>query len=619
MTDLTRLGYAGKILRVDLTAGTTRIEELNEATVRKWVGGVGLAVKILYDEVPAGVEWDDPENRFIISTGPLAGTGVAGAATINFTAKNPMTNIGVATQANGFMGAYMKFSGFDAIVFSGRSPKLVYLVLKNGGAEIRDATHLTDLDALEIEDKIREDLEVSGKQISVFGIGPAGENLVRYAAVSGDKQHVASKGGMGAVMGSKNLKAVVAYDGPRKFEVYDSEKLKSGAKELLEFAKGFGTVYEWGSGGGFSTLHALGALPVKNYTTDIFPEHEQMNGQYLRTHYEFKSVPCYRCGMAHVKEVTVTEGPYKGFVGEEPEYEQLAAWGPQIGNTDLGAVVMLTKEVDRLALDCNEASWVVGWAMECFEKGVFTKADTEGLELTWGNVEAARELLNRIARRDGPFADMLAEGVMRASLKVGGEAANWAIYGAKGVTPRSHDHRGETRWYELLDSCVTTTSTLDATWGGVHPQLVDLQPLEDHFDHLAVAKMNADFSGPRLFDDCLGICRFASPAPKLVLRCFNAVTGWDWDMEDVFKVGRRVSALFRLFALRNGHSVEDEKPSTRYWSPPVDGPNKGVDIGSKWPEMIERYYTSIGWDPKTGRPTDDTLIKLDLKEYLQQD
>ena len=304
MTDLTRIGYAGKVLRIDLSTGKTSSEELNLDTVKKWVGGVGLGAKYLYEEVPPGVEWSDAENRLIWTTGPLAGTDVAGAATINIMAKGPMTNLAGSSQANGFFGAYLKFSGYDGIIFRGKSPKLIYVVIKDGKATIHDAEHLAGKDVNDTERQIRSDLAAKKMDVSIYGIGPAGENLVRYACITGDEGHVAGHNGLGAVMGSKNLKAVVAYRAKPAFSVFDPGLLKEKAKELLEYAKtrAGGQYYQWGTGGSFSRIHADGALPVKNYTTNIFPEHERMSGQYLRTHFKIRSKPCYKCGLAHVKE-----------------------------------------------------------------------------------------------------------------------------------------------------------------------------------------------------------------------------------------------------------------------------------------------------------------------------
>jgi aldehyde:ferredoxin oxidoreductase len=230
---------------------------------------------------------------------------------------------------------------FDSrIILQGKASDWVYLWIKDGKAEIRDARQLVGLDIWEMEDALRKELEAKEKEISVYGIGPSGEHGVLYSAIVGDRGHLAAHNGFGAVMGSKNLKAVVAYRGKRNFEIKNPERLKESNDAMFEHAKTFGVFYQWGTGGGFSALYGVGCLPVKNYTTDIYPGHERMNGQYMRTHFEVRSMPCYMCRVAHVKEVTVTEGPYKGFVGEEPEFELLAAWGPQIGNEDLGAVVM---------------------------------------------------------------------------------------------------------------------------------------------------------------------------------------------------------------------------------------------------------------------------------------
>lgn len=608
-------GYLGRMLRVELSRGEISTEELNQSFIEKWIGGAGFGARYLYEEVPPGVQWSDPENRLIWTSGPLAGSGVYGAGTFNVAGKGPMTNLAGCSQAMGFFGAYLKFSGFDGIILQGKAPDLVYLWIKDGKAEIRDARHLAGKDVWETEDVIRKELGVKEKEVSVFGIGPAGENRVLYAAVVGDRGHLAAHNGFGAVMGSKNLKAVVAYRGKRNFEVKDPERLKEKNKALFEFAKGFGPFYQWGTGGGFSALYGIGCLPVKNYTTDIYPEHERMNGQYMRTHFEIRSKPCYMCRIAHVKEVTVTEGPYKGFVGEEPEFELLAAWGPQIGNTDLGAVAMLSNEVDRLGMDCNEASWTIGWVMECYEKGVLSKKDLDGLEMNWGNVEAVRTMLNKISRREG-IGDLLAQGVMRASQKIGGDAVDWAIYTLKGCTPRSHDHRGG-RWAELFDTCMTNTSTLESTWAGVHTQMVDLPVVTDPFSHEEMSTINAKFNGIRMLDDCLGTCRIASPHPKLQLDCLNAVTGWSLTLEDAFTIGRRVINQLRVFNFLHGMRKDDERPSNRYGSIPVDGPAKGKNIMEKWNWMAENYYTLMGWDLKTGKPLPETLEKLGLEELIK--
>ena len=616
MPELNKMGYVGKMLRVDLSEEKVLTENLDEKTVKKWVGGVGLGTKILFEEVPPGVEWSDPENRLIWTAGPLAGVGVAGGGTINIMAKGPMTNLAGSSQANGFFAAYMRLSGFEGIVFEGKASHLVYLLIRDGKGEIRDARHLAGKTVPETENFLKEQLGLKKQDASVFGIGPAGENLVRHAGITGDLGHSASHNGLGAVMGSKNLKAVVALRAKEHIEVFDPDLLKKNADKMVEFAKTFGR-YKWGTGGGFSTQHKNGTLPVKNYTTNIFPEHEKMNGKYMRTHFKIRSRPCYKCAIAHVKEVTVTEGPYTGFVGEEPEYELMSAFSSQIGNTDLGGVVMLANEVDALGMDCNETGWIIGWAMESFEKGVFTTKETDGLDLTWGNVEAAKTLMNRIARREGYLGNLLADGVMRASEKIGGEAADWAIYARKGSSPRGHDHRG--KWNELFDTCMTNTSTLESNQGPLQPEAVGMEKPDDNFSHEQVSTFNAKYNGVGLFYDCLGICRFVAASPKVLIPCFNATTGWDYTLDDVFTLGLRIVNTLRVFNLRHGLDINTEVPSTRYGSIPVDGPNKGVNIMEKWDWMKSNYYSHMGWDPETGRPLPETLEKLDLTEFLADD
>lgn len=610
-------GYTGKMARVDLSKGQIFYEEISEQRIEKWIGGTGLGVKVLYEEVPSGVTWSDPENRLVIASGPLEGSGVFGAGSFSAVGKGPMTNLAGASQANGFFGAYMKFSGFDGIILQGASPDLVYLIIKDGKVQIRDAQHLAGKDIWETEHLIRQELGEKGKSVSIYAIGQAGENLARFATIVGDGGHVVSKNGLGAIMGSKKVKAMVAFRRERSFQIKDPQSLKEMNDKLFDHAKNFlgGLFYQWGTGGAFSKAALAGFLPVKNFTTNIFPEHENMNGQYIRTHFKIKPKPCYLCRFDHVKKVTVTEGPYTGLEAEEPEYEELAAWGPMIGQSDPGTAVMLSDLTNRLGLDCNEASWTIGWAMECYEKGILTKRDLDGLEMNWGNVESLKQILHKISKREG-IGDLLAEGVMRASQKVGGEAADWAIYTRKGATPRGHDHRG--RWHEFFDTCVSNTGTIESSWAGVFPELLGLPPVSDPFSHEEVSTILARTNGWRQFDDCLITCRICHTDPQLVLGCLNAITGWNLNLEEALKIGLRVVNQLRIFNFKHGHSIANEAPSKRYGSIPVDGPAEGKNIMEKWDFMVKNYYKLMGWDQETGKPLPDTLKKLDLEELIRE-
>ncbi len=608
-------GYTGKILRVDLTKRLFSEEEFKSEDQLKWIGGTGLGAKILWEEVPGEVSWDDPQNRLILGTGPLTGSGLNGAGGFSLIGKGPMTDLAGCSQAQGFLGAYLKFSGFDGVIIEGTGALWTYLVIRNGKAELRDAQKLLGKDTFETEEAIRKELGVKGKEVSVFSIGPAGENRVRFATVVGDGGHVASKNGLGAVMGSKRLKAIVAYRDKRGFAIFDTERFKESNKKALEASKnlGGGLIYEWGTGGGLSFTHKVGALPIKNYTTNIFPEYERLDGHYIRTHFKVEDDPCYACGTKHCKIVTVTEGPYKGLRAPEPEYELLAGLGSQIGQSDPGTVVHLTDLADRMGVDGNEIGWILGFVMEASEKGILNKKDLDGLDMTWGNIPAVEQLILKIANRGG-VGDLLAEGVMKASRKIGGAAPDIAIYAMNGNTPRGHDHRG--RWSELFDTCLSNTSTIEATCGGAAPEKYGFPPVKDLFSPEEVAMVNAKVNGWPQIEDCLVTCRLASPNPSGVLEALNAVTGWELKLEDAMRTGRRIVNVLRMFNLRHGHKAELETPSPRYGSTPVDGPCKGIGIMNNWEKMREIYYVGMGWDTKTGKPLPDTLKDMDLLDML---
>lgn len=609
----TLMGYAGKLLRVDLTNEVLHTEELDAATLRQWVGGSGLGAKLLYDEVPPEVGWSDPANRLIFASGPLAGTVVTGSGTFSAVTKGAMTNGATTTQANGFLGAYMKFAGFDGVVVHGRAPRWAYLYLHDGRAELRDAAHLVGKDTWEIHDLIAAELGKPEKAISVFGVGPAGENLVRYAGIVGDHGHVAGHNGSGAVMGSKLLKAIVAERGGSRVQVRDPQGLRQAADAIIESVMSSpvsANTYHWGTSMVYSTAALGGWLPIKNYTTSVFPEHDRFMGENYRPRFEIKRSPCFACRTKHLHLVKITDGPYAGFVGEEPEYEQFAAWGALIGQTDVAAAVVIANEVDRLGFENNEIGWVVAWAIECYEKGLLTREDTDGLELTWGNVESVRTLLRKIAHREGAFANLLADGVKQAAERVGRGTDQLAVYTGKGNSPRGHDHRG--RWMEMVETVVSSTGTLEVA-PPVYPDELGAPAKPDPFSPDDVGELLGKTNGRMFFEDSLGTCRFTTRTKlQQVVDAVNAATGWDMTLDEAMKVGRRTSTLLRAFNLRHGISAEVEYPSERYSSTPVDGPVAGKSIRPHWQQIVTTYFDLMGWDTGSGRPLPETLRSLGL-------
>lgn len=613
MAEQPKGGYAGKILRVDLGSRTVTTESLDGDTLRASLGGNGVGAKYLVDEVPKGVEWNDPENLVMFLAGPLGGTRISGSGTFSIVAKGPMTNMTGSSQANGFFGAYMKFAGYDGVVVTGQADGWVYLYLHDGTAEICDASHLVGKGTRETEDAIKAG--ISG-QSSVYCIGPAGENLVRFAGVIGDYGHSASHNGLGAVMGAKKLKAVVAARGKGTVTVAEPEKVSEIATALYENANELDpNMKEWGTGFIFPRIYMGGALPIKNYTTNIWENPERMGSEYTRTHFKTTVSTCWACRMQHCREMEVTEGPYTGFVGEEPEYEGAAAMSSMIDQKDPGAMVMLANNVDWLGMDINESGYLMGWIMECYEKGYLKKDDLDGIEMKWGDAEATLKMLKKIAHRDG-CGNLFAEGVKRASETVGGEAADCAVYARKGATPRGHDHRG--RWQELIDTCLSNTGTVELSGGFPHPEQLGIKMMTDPFDGIQVSTYNAQSNGRRQFEDSLGICFLGVQSLQLTIDALNAVTGWDFDVQESMEMGRRVINRMRVFNFRHGLTKEMEAPSVRYGSTPVDGPQAGKSIMPQWDALRENYYNLMGWDPATGRPLKETLERLGLGNLYKE-
>jgi aldehyde:ferredoxin oxidoreductase len=605
-------GTTGKILRVDLTNERVWEESVSKEVLLKYLGGTSLGVKFLYDEVNPGLEWSNPDNIIYVGSGPLGGTRIAGSGSFSVVTKGAMTNGTASTQANGFFGAYLKFSGFDGVLIQGAASEWKYLYIHDGTAELRDAEHLLDQDTWNTEDVIKKELGYKRKGMSVCSIGPAGENMVRFAGLFTDSGHSASHNGVGAVFGSKKLKAIAVSKSDKKLEVADSvEFAKVAGNMLQEFKKALGgDIYNYGTSNVIIGAAKSGMLQVKNYTTNIFPEVEKF---YTRDQFETQRHPCWACPSHHVMHTKVTEGPYEGFFGKDPEYEQSAGYGPQIGNTDPGAMVVLANEGDRLGFDANEATWIIGWLMECYEKGLVKSSEIDGLEMTWGNVEAVRTLMKNIAYRRG-FGDVLAEGIKRAAENVGGEALNMAIYTYKGNTPRGHDHR--CKWWEMVDTCISESGTLQNQLLMLNMPDYGLKSTFEQHSWEDISVAIGKTTGNLAFVDSLVLCFFTCQGNiPLLARALNAATGWDLSFKEAFKVGRRAINLMRVYNVRCGLTPDLERPSTRYGSTPVDGPAKGLSITSHWENIRSNYYRLMGWDEEAGLPLPETLKELGL-EYV---
>jgi aldehyde:ferredoxin oxidoreductase len=611
-------GYAGKLLRVNLSTGKVWTQPWSPDEMRECLGGIGLGARILYEEVGPKIHWDHPDNRLVLATGPLAGLPVWGTGGLTVVTRGALTDGATSTQANGFFGAALKYSGYDAIVIQGQAKTLSYLYINDDTVEIRDAAALKGKDTWETQQALEAEHGLSGHRMSVYSIGPAGENLVRFAAIQGDYGHVASKNGCGAVMGKKRLKAVCIVRGTKALQAHDARGLIQAADEIAHDLKtdpSTSTLYNWGTLPGVTNLYKLGVLPIKNYTTNVSTVNmEDWAPAKLRHGFDHRGHQCNACGMHHCHIQVIPRGPRQGELVDEPEYEGWSGAGWTIGLTDIEAVTWLNTRLDRACVDVNEFGWVCGWVMECMEKGYLTEKDV-GFRLNWGDVEGAYRLLQMISHRQG-FGDLLAEGVKRASEKVGGEAAGCAVYTRKGASPRGHDHRG--RWDEMLDTCTSSNGTMESANPTFQTE-IGLPARINPFDGEQVARLTGGILGRRHFEDSLGGCSFTFRARiELLARALSAATGWRYGLEDAMRFGRRTAAILRAFNLRSGIGPELEYPSARYGSQPVDGPARDHDVMKQWDHMLDVWYETVGYDRKTGKPKRETLKQLGL-DWLVRD
>lgn len=615
-------GYHGKILRADLSKPEFTIFSEDQSVLRKYVGGAALGAKYLYEEVPPGVAWSDPANRIILASGPLGGTSVMGSGTFCAVTKGARTNGATSTQSNGYLGAYMRFAGFDAVIIQGKAERLSYLYIHDGTAELRDARHLAGKDTWEVEDLIKQEVGLTGMQASVYGIGVAGEKMVKYACLMGDRGHAAATNGIGAVFGSKNLKAVVIARGKNRVPVFDAEKLSATSKSLYEMvtdpASWWSSIDKYGTLWIMGRNALIGRTPFKNYQTADCPmtkeQLDTFSPQYLREKLpQVSRHVCWGCRLHHLNLIKITEGPLAGQEGEEAEYEGYAALGVGVGIYDGITATALCNEADRLGIDHLEIGYVLSMVMEMYEKGLLTKKDTDGIDMTWGNVEAVRAMLNKIARREG-IGDILAEGVLPAASHFGKKALDLAIYTKNGTTIRQHDHR--VAWTYILDLCTSGTGQSEANVAASADILGLKNPAP--FDPEQTANHVVNIKGASPFVDSLGVCRFPNPEmPEKLTEMVKAATGWhDFAWDEALKVGLRSVLLMRAFNIRHGYDASIEGPSPRYGSTPTSGPAKGHGIIPVWKTMLDAYYKGMKWDRKTGKPTPEALKEAGLPELI---
>jgi aldehyde:ferredoxin oxidoreductase len=603
-------GIMGKILRVDLSSKKIWEETFPEQYLGKYIGGDGFAARILYDEVPPGVGPLEPENVLVVSVGPLGGTATQASCNYSVAAKSPITGFTIYnSHCNGNFARMLKFSGYDAVVIRGRSDRPVFLWINEGKTEIREASSVWGKDTWQTEEALIQDL--GEPKLSCMCIGPAGENQVLLAGIVTDKSHLAARGGLGAVMGSKRLKAIAAY-GNQKVPIADPETFARCAREWRDENVKNPTTQnysKYGTATLVSVAYPIGDLPINNWSRGTLEGWERLSGENIIDKMLKKHTTCPSCTVAHTKMLDLKGGLYEGEC-DMPEFEILGAMGSNLGITDPTVVARGGELVDRLGLDGLGASNVVAFAMECHQKDLLSREEMDGLDLRFGNHEAAFKMIEKIAARDG-FGNILADGPLRAADYVGKDSYKFAVQ-VKGMPLTLHDHRA--LWGYAFQYAVGSAGP--AHEGG--PFGAEASGALQRFSVKGKAKVVKDGQEWRCFLNTLGVCFLGTigVSQDLVGRTVSAATGLNISGEEACLIGRRLINLRRAFNLRHGLTPDDDTLPYRYlYDPPTEGGAKGSVVPVK--PMLYDYYALMGWDLKTGKPFRNTLKELGLEDIAE--
>lgn len=604
-------GYHGRILRVNLSDGTISTEERDETFYRRYYGGRGFIGHVLLEELKPGIDPLGPENKLIFATGVVTGGRIAGSGRNSVGAKSPLTNAYGEAEAGGFWGAELKRAGYDAVVVEGSAEQPVYLRIQDGKAELRDARHLWGKTTLASQEMIRE--ELGNPLIKTAQIGPGGENLVRFACVINDVHYSYGRTGMGAVMGSKRLKAI-AVVGRRPPKVAHADQVKAVVEWLKEnYSRPF---QDTGTSGGLLGLDRAGGLPTRNFREGVFEGAEAISGQRMRDTILIRRKGCYACPV-RCKRVVQVEEPYAvdpNYGG--PEYETLGSLGSCCGIDDLAAISKGNELCNAYSLDTIATGTTIAFAMECFENGILTEKDTDGIRLTFGNAEAMVKMVEKIAKREG-VGDLLAEGVMRAAEKIGRGAAQYAMQ-IKGQEFPMHEPRfkqGMGMGYAISPTGADHIQSIHDSGGGPGA-MVNLGV----FDALAANDLSP--KKVRMFvyqqhwnsyTNCTGVCIFLPYSYNQHAEIVRAITGWDATVWELMKVGERGTTMARAFNIREGFTAADDDLPDRLYTPFTSGPLKDVGVDRQaMREAIQTYYGMMGWDEQ-GVPTRVKLQELDIE------
>jgi aldehyde:ferredoxin oxidoreductase len=614
-------GCHGELLRVDLSSSRITREDVPQDLFDKYLAGAGMATHYLYHEVPKGADPLGPQNELIAMTGALTGTIAPSTGRFNWVFKSPLTGIWAQSNSAGFWGVEFKKTGFDGIIFQGVSPSPVYLVVEEGRADLRDASHLWGKNVVETTRLIKEEL---GDRYNVVCIGSGGENLVRYASIMNDLHRAAGRCGGGAVMGYKRLKAVAVY-GKKQISIADRPAFTAVSNkqfELLDQSMVKVAMETFGTNTVIDMVNAKGGFPTRNWQTGTFPQLEEINAQALTEKVLVEPKGCFACPLRCARVSAIRTGKYAGSQGEGPEYESVGTFGGQCMVDNLEAITQAHYLCNDYGLDSISAGSSIAFAMECCEKGILTKEDTDGLDVSFGNADVMIQLVHKIARREG-FGDLLAEGTKRMAQKLDKGSERFAMH-VKGLELPAYDSRAvqitglayavANRGGDHITAYIQGPTFLDIPFLVIPDSKINDPLVADPNEVHVLVNLENMLSALDTLGACkfMGLCVASEEWVQLVEHCLGRTFTYD----DMMKLGETAVNLARVFNAREGVTRADDTLPPRLLEEPLpEGPAAGK-VNENLAAMLDMYYELRGWDKTTGKPTPEKLRELGLAEYI---
>jgi len=613
-------GNTGKIADINLSTGIVKILELPVDTYRRFVGGSGLAAKIFWDRADFSAGALSPEAILILMNGPLTGIKLSGVSRMNATARSPLTGVLAESSCGGYFPPALRQAGYDGLIISGRAAGTSLLLIENGNVIIKDAKSLWGKGILECTENLQK---TYGKKSTALVIGPAGENMIPFACILNEAHHAFGRCGMGAVMGSKNLKAIVVKTEAKELHVADSERIKSLVKELTPRIKDYlisQVLRDYGTSGNLEGHMYDGDVPVRNWTSNFDEEMANaLTGSTLSEKFLKRTATCAYCVIACKRIIQIDEGPFAVAEGPGPEYETVVSFGCLQGTSDLAAVCKAARICNDLGMDTISAGATIAWAMEAYEKGHLTNEQTDGISLKWGDMETVvNRILPAMAARNGKLGALLSMGSAAAARAIGGQSIEYTAQ-SKGLEAPMHDPRGghgHAVAYAVSPrgAChVQTAMHFMETGACNYPEIgfeFDLEALT----HEKKAETMVLAAAIGSIENSACLCQFADRSLTLpeIVELINAAAGYGYDVSSMMEAGLRIFHLKRCINYRFGLNASNDDLTPRLKEPARDGYTAGVEIN--FDEMKNKFYELMEFDPASGVSSRERLVALGLIE-----